>query len=587
MIPEKPLELDHLSTRLIRDFSSVLPPAVSGSPEERKINFLSRALAAFAVHKLGGCDLVDAANAVVDGDADGGIDAVYYSPNANILWVVQSKFMAQGRGEPALGDVSKFRDGIENLLTGQFDLFRRNPAWAKRLPEIERCFQDRSLNVKAVLVYSGINVVSDDRHNIFENLIRRFKHGDDFLVFQHYNLTSIHLWVTDELENALVEKASLEVLFPGWTLEPYETIYGLVRLVDIAALQREYGDQLVSANIRLYKGTTEVNKRIVDTLQKEPQHFLYLNNGITAFCERLDVNHLDRSNAERKRITAHGLSIINGAQTLGSIGEVCKLMPSESLNGYIFVKIISLERCSDDRAFAQRLTFSTNFQNQIGARDFVSLDQRQERIAIDMKLAGVHYHYKDSEDAPAADGENFDLAEATTALACLEQDPTCDFCSRVLANRNSLWSLEPVSPKTDLYPSRYERLFRPDQSSRTVWRAVQCRRIVVSQLQADGRSASGIRKTFFETARALVLNIVFLKLHPERGEEYALSEPEKSAIATYTIRISEGLWKACETQGYVSRSPDGLYQQTRHFRSVFSSATDCERLRNATLRLLA
>ena len=584
---EIPLELNFLRARLSRDFSSLLPEASSGSAEARESNFLSRALAAFAVHKLSGCDLIDAANAIVDGGGDGGIDAVYYSPNTSILWIVQSKFMAQGKGEPALGEVSKFRDGLENLLNGQFDRFRRNSAWATRIAEIERCFQYPPLFVRAVLVYSGINVVSDDRHNLFENLVRRISSNDDYFRFQHYNLTSIHVWVTEGLGSAAVEKVELEIHFPGWMHTPYETIYGLVRLVDIAALQDEYGNQLVAANIRLYKGATEVNERIVQTLQQEPHHFPYLNNGITAYCERLDVAYLDRGNAARKRITARGFSVINGAQTLGSLGIVCKTVQRDALDGFVFVKIISLQRCDDERAFAQRLTVSTNFQNQIGARDFVSLDPRQERLATDLILAGIHYHYKDNDDAPNADDENFDLAEATAALASLEDDPTCDFCSRVLANRNSLWSRETVFPAADTYLSRYDRLFGPERSARTIWRAVQCRRVVIAQLQADGRSATGNRKTFFENARALVLHIVFLKLHRERGGDLMLSSTDKSDLVEHTIRIAEALWQVCETLGYVSRGADGLYEQTRHFRSVFSNAADCQRLRSATLSMLA
>ena len=49
--------------------------------------------------------------------------------------------------------------------------------------------------------------------------------------------------------------------------------------------------------------------------------------------------------------------------------------------GFVFFKIISLERCNDDREFAERITRSTNFQNQIGLRDFVALDDQQETIA--------------------------------------------------------------------------------------------------------------------------------------------------------------------------------------------------------------
>src|SRR5262245_54046247 len=95
--------------------------------------------------------------------------------------------------------------------------------------------------------------------------------------------------------------------------------------------------------------------------------------------------------------------------------------------GYVFLKVISLERCVDDREFAGRITRSTNFQNQIGLRDFVAMEEQQERIAKQLVLSGITYHYKDDMDTPAPDAANFTLKEATTASACLAQLVDCDF----------------------------------------------------------------------------------------------------------------------------------------------------------------
>ena len=155
MIVERPFEIMFLPDRLRSDFTGHLPEAVTGTLQEREKNFLTRALAAFSVHKLSGCTCDEAAAAVVDGGGDGGIDAIYYAPTSNTLWAVQSKYMDSGRGEPDLGDVSKFKAGLEDLLQGKFDAFRKNAAWAKRLPQVELGFKDTSLRVRAVLVYWG------------------------------------------------------------------------------------------------------------------------------------------------------------------------------------------------------------------------------------------------------------------------------------------------------------------------------------------------------------------------------------------------------------------------------------------------
>ncbi len=590
MIIERPLEIDHVPPRLHSDFDTRLPPGATGVAAEREKNFLSRALAAFAVHRLAGCSLDDAASSVVDGGGDGGIDAIYYSPTSHRLWVVQSKYIEGGRGESALGDVAKFKTGLENLLQGNFVLFEQNEAWRTRLPAVRTHFNDASLEVRAVLVYSGIGLVSEDRLRMFEHLKARFSPDSDYFVFAPYNLTSIHDWITGVDEGLGVKEVELTILKPGWVRSPYETVYGLVTLCDLAALQSQHGRLMVAANIRHYKGATEVNDRILATLREEPHHLFYLNNGITAYCQRFDVNNLDRGDTEKKRIKAYGFSVVNGAQTLGAIENAIKGGTDKAVDGFVFLRLVSLQHCMDDVEFARRITQSTNFQNQIGSRDFVSLDEQQERIARQLQLSGVRYHYKDSEDVPPPDAQNFTLEEATNALACSEQEKHCDLYSRILANRRSLWSFEEIYPNTQLYRSRYARLFRPDRSARTVWRAVQAMRLVKETMQADARASIGVRKTFFENARWLVLNIIFLKLHPHQGEDLTLTADEVDAVRQKTQEYSTALWSVAESQGYVSRrmtaSGVDMYEQTRHFRSVFCTATDCERLRNTLLARL-
>lgn len=589
---ETPIEILHLPQNLRALFTGKLPEATSGEPDQREKNFLSRALAAYAIHKLGGATQDEAVASIVDGGGDGGIDAVFHAATTRTLWVVQSKFIETGRGEPDLGEVTKFKTGLENLLQGTFDAFRANAAWNRLIPQLEAIFRDGALQVRAVLVYSGISLVSEDRRRLFEDLKYRFSHDTDYLEVRVCNLTTVHDWLTGSDQGPGVPEIELILRKPGWVREPYETIYGLLPLAELADLYALHGRRLIAANIRAYKGKTEVNEQIVNTVNEEPEHFFYLNNGLTAYCERLEVHNLDRANAEQKRITGYGLSIVNGAQTLGSVAQSFAAAPAPAPEGFVFLKIISLERCPDDREFAERITRSTNFQNQIGLRDFVALDDQQEILANQLTLSGISYHYKQDAEAPASDATNFTLEEATTACACLIQQKDCDYCSRVLANRHSLWSLDEIYPPEELLRSRYSRVFRPDRSARTVWRAVQAQRVAIKAMQDNARASTGVRKAFFENARWIVLNVVFLKHHPEQGEALSLSSEEEAAISRATIEYAEALFESCEANGFVGRhahAPGGmeLYEQTRHFRSIFSSATDCRTLRNALLARLA
>jgi hypothetical protein len=273
MTAEIPGEILELPNQLRVIFTGKVAEAASGKPEERETNFLSRALAAYAIHKLAGCSVEEAAESIVDGGRDGGIDAIFYAASNATIFVVQSKYASTGRGEPDLGDVTKFKAGLENLLQGKFEIFRQNTAWQKRLPEIEVQLK-KAAQVRATLVYSRINLVSDDRLSLFEDLRQRFCSGvDNYLEFQSCNLTTVHDWLIGADMGLGVPQVELKLLKPGWVTKPYETVFGLLPLQDLADLYAQHGKQLVVANIRAYKGNTDVNAQILTTIQKEPHHF--------------------------------------------------------------------------------------------------------------------------------------------------------------------------------------------------------------------------------------------------------------------------------------------------------------------------
>ena len=104
MINETPIEILELPNQLRSLFTGKVPEASSGTAEAKETNFLSRALAAYAIHRLSGCSIEDAAASVVDGGGDGGIDAIFYVASNSTMFIVQSKYIVNGRGEPDCGD---------------------------------------------------------------------------------------------------------------------------------------------------------------------------------------------------------------------------------------------------------------------------------------------------------------------------------------------------------------------------------------------------------------------------------------------------------------------------------------------------
>lgn len=582
---DRPVEILALPPKLHELFDGLLPQKADGNAEQNERDFLSRALAAYALHRLAGATIQEAADGVVDGGGDGGIDGIYFSPVTNTLWLTQSKYVHSGMNEPDLGDVTKFKTGVENLLEGRFDAFVANQPITTRRIQLEAALSDAATQVRAALCYSALPLISDDRKHLFEGLKARVSkdQDDDYFRFQSVNLTTLNDWVTGADEGPGIESIELEILRPGLMTTPFETIYGLIALERLKMLHEEYGAKLIRANIRGFKGSTDVNDDIQKTLTEETNLFHYLNNGLTAYCDRLELNNLDRTNAERKRVTARGFAIINGAQTLGSIGKCIAVPQGDTApSGYAFIKIVSLEKCEDEASFAERISRAANFQNHVSLKDFAAAYPLHEQISLTLKPHGVGYHYRLDEDTPASDDQNFTIEEALTACACLHNAQDCDLLYRVAANRDSLRSLEMVFPADQAVRTRHERVFPVSLSARTAWRAVQAQRIVLQIMGDNAKASTGAAKSFYTNARWLVLAAVFNRLKPESGEAMTLSSDERVAVSAAVTDYAEKLLGQAVSKGFASYDtvPGGanVLHSARDFQSVFKTQGDCQSL---------
>jgi hypothetical protein len=157
------------------------------------------------------------------------------------------------------------------------------------------------------------------------------------------------------------------------------TISGVV-LYD---LWQKYKNDLFSANIRgfldMLSRKTSINKGILETVQREPTRFWAYNNGVTILTKKITKGHA--------KLTALGVSVINGAQTTGVLGNA----PRESA-AKVRVPCRFIE-CSD-RELIERIIESNNTQNAIKSFDFRSNDPTQHRLRLQFQKYGITYLHR-------------------------------------------------------------------------------------------------------------------------------------------------------------------------------------------------
>ncbi|MBZ9711236.1 AIPR family protein [Mesorhizobium sp. ESP7-2] len=173
--------------------------------------------------------------------------------------------------------------------------------------------------------------------------------------------------VTDGLETRVPD--AIEIKSKEWS-----SVVTTVNAKWLSQLYGEYGTDLFSANLRGYLGSrasdSNINNGIKTTALNEPENFWVFNNGITALVVDYDLG--PRTNKGRK-LKIKGISIVNGAQTTGSLSSL-GVPPSDSVLVPIrFVK-------SNKESIVSKVVRFNNSQNKLQAADFRSTDQIQERL---------------------------------------------------------------------------------------------------------------------------------------------------------------------------------------------------------------
>jgi hypothetical protein len=554
------VHIRHIKRSLEMEFRSLVDMTdYAGKPKNQEEDaFLTRAQAAFSLVITAKVTPAVAASSIVDSFNDNGIDVIYFDPDEKLLFLVQSKWHKNGKGSIDSAEVLKFVQGVRDLLEAKFGEF--NQKVQKQQAIILAALDDPSVRFRLVLVHTGIQALSTHAQRPLNNLMAEVNDASNMLTTIRLTQTDLHKAVVAEAEG---DSIKLEVMLYEWgqCKQPYASYYGQVEAADIGIWWKDHHQSLFAKNLRKFTGSTEVNESIKETLRTEPAKFWYFNNGITILCNKLRKKPMGGSKRTSGAFVCEGVSIVNGAQTVGCIGAIAASDPDSLGNARVNVRLISLANCPDE--FSTELTRAANTQNRIERRDFAALDPEQERLRRDLSLElGKTYFYK-SGDTPGTPGDGCSIEEVTVALACANSE--VGLAVQAKREVGKLWE--------DVGKAPYKLLFNGSLSALRMWRLVEIIREVEQELKKEQGNRQGKERMILVHGNRLILHLVYRLLDLSAFDEPAFD------IAGVTASVA-GLTTKCAAA--VIAQVQVLFPNA-YTNSLFKNATKCKQISAACL----
>lgn len=445
-------------------------------------NNLSRLLARWAVDVALGERSSDGGIMVeiTDGGGDRGIDSVAVDPVFPQVVLIQSKWRSDGSGSVDLAGVLKFVDGVRALL----DIDSDGPSGCTETTReaVRQVMQTPGARLQLVLVTTAADALSTEVKRPLDDLLGILNDvSEENPIADLTVLTQAGLY--DALSRPASPMVDLDVPLLDWgrTTDPVPAFYGRVNALQVAEWFERHGTDLFAENIRVVLPRSEINEGILRTLRQEPELLWYYNNGITVLATKIERSLTGAASRDAGFFKAIGASVVNGAQTVSTLGRALRDKDGRELLEKAYVAVRCIEVATGDNELARNVTRYANTQNVVSTEDFVWLDENQHRLVRELRLQGFEYILRSGEVPVTKDQEKIILIrQAATALA----SATGVLDDSVTAKREVSRLFE---------GSTYKKLFNPTVNALTVVRAVQVSRVVESVLAKESRTSEGTR----------------------------------------------------------------------------------------------
>lgn len=417
----------------------------------------------------------------------------------NQLISPKSKWRKDGLGSISQEEASTFAEGVARVIN--FDLTGCNAKLSAKQSEITDALRDMNYQIEIVYCHTGNQGMNEYASRALNSLLNQVNEDDstELLTFTEIKLQDIYEYLANgQINESIVLN---DVLISNWGSvdAPFKAYYGTIQVSAVGEWYNQYGNQLFAKNIRYYKGSTEVNQGIKEVLKTQPEKFFYYNNGIKLLCKKI-TKKLPYSTGNNVGLFAlEGVSLVNGAQTTGVIGAVCLENPELIESAKVFVQMIDLGDAENDQAV--QITKLSNTQNRIDSKDFVALDPQQDRLRMELNLAGIQYLYKSGSklDDPV---HQISLDEAIVSQAC-----TLDDLSIVALVKRNIGAL---TENIDRPP--YKLLFNGATNSFAMYNGVQVLRSVDFYIKQNEPTETGRKRLVLIHGNRFLLHLLLQKV---------------------------------------------------------------------------
>lgn len=348
-------------------------------------------------------DMNETRDDITDGADDKQIDAIVIDNDKTTIYIIQGKFMSGSSvdAEPlreVLSSWIQLRDLVRLQNVGNIRLQRKLAEVAKALEDdYEICFE--------LVTTSLLTEAAQNDLETFQRELAIISENDDIdavitVVDAPELLRRYELSIESDNPNINYTLDLSDCKYFSETIAGTQVVLAAVPLKDCVKLPGIKDGSLFQKNVRQSLGISNaVNKGIKNTiLGDKHRDFFFFHNGITAICNKMEV--------EGNSLKMHGLSIVNGCQSLNTIlscSETVKKL-DETFVMFRFYEIPQRER-------ADRISINTNSQSAVKPRDLRSNDKRVLNLkrAFELKYPNGYFVTKRGEQAPAEKDKNFVL----------------------------------------------------------------------------------------------------------------------------------------------------------------------------------